>query len=309
MIFSVTERQEYKRCRRKWDLGSRNRQGLTRNVPSMALGLGTLVHTALENWAKTPDTSLVDHFGKAAEIKIEEAKLHYYERVGTRPSDSEVGPLLDALVLGRSMMINYQAYWKTLMPADFELIATEQRIQVLIPGTEHYLEGKLDMLMRNKKTSRIYVRDYKTYSSRPVEEDLFHDDQFIAYIWIANQLGFGQVAGLAYDGLWKRAAVPKKVDNRVGQMSDLFTRIRIERPIDEVIEFERMVVLEVNEMASNPPIYMNRVTWNGSCRWGCDYNKLCYAMSRGEDTDYMRHTAYMLKPAQDDAEESLESDD
>lgn len=318
MIFEVTERGEYKRCRFRWDLASSNRQNLTPIVATMALGLGTMVHQAMESWAKDADTSLEKHFMLAASDNVDRAKDAYRAAVGTGPSDSEIGSLLDSVVLGRAMMANYQDYWKTLMPDGYEIVATEQRIQVAIPGTEHtsewvydhtsrqpvlvsystprmhYLEGRLDMIMRRVKDGMLYVRDYKTYSNRPNEEDLFHSDQFLAYVWIATQLDIGPVAGLAYDGIWKRAAIPKKVDNRVGSLSDLFCRIRIDRPIDELIRFEKLLALEALEMANNPAIYTNHM-WDGSCRWGCSYKDICYATDRGEDVDFYRRR-YMTRP-------------
>lgn len=327
MIFGVTERPEYKRCRRRWDLGSRNRQGLMPIVPDMALGLGTLVHGAFEAWAGDSNTSLEVHFLKYANARIEEVRTAYRENVGTSPTDSDIGSLLEGVVLGRAMMANYQAYWKTLVPDGYEIVANEQRIQVAIPGTEHtsewlydriaqepvlvkypdvrmhYLEGRLDQILRNQKTGYLYVRDYKTYSNRPNEEDLFHNDQFIAYTWIAYQLDIGPVAGLAYDGIWKRAAVPGKVDGRKGTLSDLFCRIRIERPIDEVQQFEKLLALEAMEMAGNPAIYTNHM-WDGSCRWGCKFKDLCYAMDRGEDVEYTKSRKYMIRPQ--DADDSNE---
>lgn len=326
MIFGVTERPEYKRCRFRWDMGSRNRQNLTPVVPTMALGLGTICHSAFEMWAKEPEVRLEDHFMRASLGEVERAKDAYHSRVGTYPADHELGPLLESVLLGRNMMANYQDYWGSLMPEGYEVVATEQRIQVAIPGTEHqsewiyepdtgivrqhiypdvrlhYLEGRLDMIMRRVSTGALYVRDYKTYSSRPNEEDLFHNDQFLAYVWLATQLDIGPVAGLAYDGIWKRAGIPKKVDNRAGVLADLFCRIRIERPVDELVRFQTLLALEALEMADNPAIYTNHM-WDGSCRWGCNYKDVCYATDRGEDADFLKRTRYILRPAADEVDD------
>lgn len=319
MIVSVTETGgEYMRCRRRWDLGSRNRQGLTRIVAGDALSLGTLIHAALADWLIHPDLRLKDIFTYRANESVETAKSIYTQQVGARPADSELHSLYEATIMGQAMMENYQEHWRTPLPPGFELVSPEQRVQVPIPGTEHtsewiydpetdkvkfvryedirfhYLEGRLDGVIREiEGPKKLYVLEHKTYSSRPSESSLLMNDQFTGYHYMLERLELGSVAGIAYDGLWKRAAPPKKVDNRAGILSDLFIRIKLPRSPLEVTEYEAMLRDKVFEMANNPAIYKNR-TWDGSCNW-CDYEKLCTAMTLGEDTEYIKRRYFMHK--------------
>jgi hypothetical protein len=297
MIISVTERAEYRRCRRRWNLGSSNRQGLTKLVPNNALALGTLIHAALADWLVHPELNLRNVFLVRAKQQIELVRGIYHKQTGRDLTTDELGSLWDAVNLGSAMMENYQEHWKTPLPDGFELISPEQRCQIPIPGTSHFLEGRLDAIIRELTGQhRLYVLEHKTYSVRPDEDTLKITDQFIAYQWMLTKLDMGQVAGVAYDGLWKRAAPPKKVENRAGVLSDLFARVRLYRTHNELTEFEQQLALEAREMASNPAIYMNR-TWDGSCKWGCEYNTLCFAMSHGEDTDALKVRLYTTKEA------------
>lgn len=358
MIVSTTERGSAKRCRRQWNINSRNRWGLTRIVAPGPLALGTLCHSTLGLWIDMtkrhqelvaasadsdrvmamllPEGALADMFLQYARDTVNEARAVYERQVGAPMSDSELAPLYESVTQGQAMMQNYQAYWKRPVPNDFDIIATEQRCTVPIPGSLHtqewvmvqpdpvahpyvwepelrkyssprwhYLEGKLDAILRERRTGRLFVLEHKTYGQRPREDVLFTNDQFLSYHWIllqlAAEMGFNMrdVAGVAYDGLWKRAAPPKLVDGHKGMLADLFVRRLITRPAQELVEFEQMLLLEVMELANNPPIYLNR-TSDGSCFWGCSDNQLCLAMSRGEDVEYTLRSQYKRKEPDED---------
>lgn len=350
MIASTTELGTYKRCRRQWMINSRNRWGLSRIVSSNPLALGTLVHETLDLWLQMhraheagdssmvlPPTGLSSLFMQHADLAIKEARAIYLRQVGAEMSDGELAPLYETVTQGRCMMDNYQERWKQPVPPGFEVVATEQRCIVPVPGTEHmeewiwvaeyspdgvyksytpvlkkydeprlhFLEGKLDAILRETKSGRLFVVDHKTYGQRPREDVLFANEQFLAYHYIllqmAHEMGLDArlVAGVAYDGLWKRAAPPKMVDGHKGELSDLFCRRLITRPFQELREFQGMVAAQITEMASNPPIYHNR-TSDGSCFWACSDNQLCLAMSRGEDWEWLMRKDYKRKEGDSD---------
>lgn len=318
MNIGVTERPEYKRCRRRWRFGSRNRMGLTPIIPATALSLGTYVHAALAAWRDDANINPKVAFMQAAATARADAIAAYREQVGAGISDSEIVKIDDAILMGVFMVENYQRHWGSALPADFRTIAQEQRVAVPIPGTEHteewlwdndlqdvvhhkydrvhyhYLEGRLDGIIQDKR-DRIYVLDSKTYNQRPKDYDLHTSDQFTAYTWILKQLDFGYpIAGVAYDGLWKRAAVPKIVDGRKGTLADLFLRTRIEFGPEELLDFEYELASEALEMAGNPAIFKNRSS-DGSCHWGCGFDPLCLAVTRGEDVSHVLKTRYTHK--------------
>lgn len=326
MIVSVTERPVFKRCRRKWLIESPNRWGLQLLVPATALSLGTFVHAALGGWIVDASASPKKAFLEAARDERARIQRVYSERnPGLTLPESSLGRLDDGIALGYAMMVNYEQHWREPLPAGFTVVAQEQRILVPVPGTEHtqewlwdselgeaklvkygetkfhYLSGRLDGIIKDKR-DRLYVLEHKTYGLRPREDVLRSTDQFVGYQWMLTQLDLGYpVAGVAYDGLWKRAEIPKTVDRRPGVRADLFCRLRIEHGVDVLQEFQRELAAELLEMANNPPIYKNR-TSDGSCFWGCGAEPLCAAISHGEDYHHIIKTEYAPKPQDADLE-------
>lgn len=250
VIFSVTEIGTYMRCRQKWDLTSFNRQGLEPIYKAPALSLGTLWHKTKEDWAtrlylngEAYDTvDPVAIYDAHANTMYAQSIKRYKESVGVNPSGVELRKVLDAIELGKQMVINYKAYWKEPVPSDMRLIMPEQTIIVPIPGTEHvvscecekhpeldmcacelegkhiegckckiephYLEATLDGLMVHRVTNVYYIMENKTFGVHPSIEELQRNWQFICYIWATREHFKEDVRGIAYDGVWKRAHIP-----------------------------------------------------------------------------------------------------
>lgn len=312
--FSVTERATYKRCRRKWELSSQNRRNLQPSTAvSKSLDLGALVHKSLASWLVEPRADLTMLWLHHSSARLEELKQNYRQVTGgANPSDEELAGVLDIFELGLAMMTNYQAYHKSPVPKRMRFCSPEQEVVVPIPGTEHvcrdcawapanplvgkpcascndtgmqrhYLRGTLDGLLQDAQ-DRLYVLEHKTFGRRPNADVLDTQDQFLAYLWLIRELKIGKVAGVAYDGMWKRAKPP-----RGSTMDDLFIRTILHRSPPELDEFGEDLAKEVNEMAGDPPIYTNRV-WQGC--YDCSYEKLCRAMSRGEDVGFIERTQF-----------------
>jgi hypothetical protein len=88
----------------------------------------------------------------------------------------------------------------------------------------HHLDMRFDGLLLDD-SDRLHILERKTYKNRPKLASLQTNDQFLAYMWGAEQLGVGEIAGIAYDGLWRRDAVPK----RNATFEDLFLRVTLRR--------------------------------------------------------------------------------
>src|ERR1051325_3633350 len=95
MRISVTERQLYKRCRRKWDYTSYNRQSLAPVVNAPALDLGTLVHQVLADWTSNPELDPVAHYSTTCQEYFKALVDVYTQRVGCAPNEAELGPTTD----------------------------------------------------------------------------------------------------------------------------------------------------------------------------------------------------------------------
>ena len=283
MIVRVSERGTFKRCRRKWDYGSPNRQNLTSAGTPVYLTFGTMIHSTLEAWTADLDADPVKLFMVEAWKATEEMKKRYRRVVGTDPSEEEIGLLYDHVEMGASMIAAYQQRWGSPLPQGYHKVELEQTFLIDVPGTEHQLQGTLDGLMMDDE-GNFFILERKTYGARPRLDILNHNDQFLAYIWAVQQLQDTKAkVGILYDGLWKRKLEGKR------KLEDMNVRHLLWRPQGEIDEFGRLLTLEVNDMANDPAIYVNR-QWMGC--FDCPFERLCTAQSSNKDYEYTKNTFY-----------------
>lgn len=302
--------------------------------PKPYLDLGSMIHKTLAYWTEKPDlngATIQQVFLAIATQHRRHVIDAYRAATGATPTLEEQTPLLDAITLGAAMMANYQEYYKVPLPPHLKYCAPEQEILVPIPNTEHkcpncnimlarvtniagqsepvhyvqcnncngtgtakhYLKARLDALAIDTQDN-LYVVERKTYDKRPDMHLLEVNDQFIGYVWVAQQLGLGNVVGIAYDGLWKRATPPQRPHKLT--IADLFVRTIITPAQDEVNEYGTELARTVLEMANTPYIYKNRV-WQGC--WDCSFEYLCRTQSQAGDVDFVLRTMY-TKRIEDD---------
>jgi hypothetical protein len=313
MIFSVTERQTYFRCRQLWRWASFNGDAWQPVFTKPALGIGRLWHQTQAEWSLRPLADPNELALDLANTELDRVREAYFTNIGAPISEIELGPIYDQMRIVLSMVRNYHTRWGTPLPAGFTMVAPEQTCVIPVPGTrhtaedcslyghencdgQHYLEGTLDGLIADDY-QRVYVLERKTYGQRPKVEVLNMQDQFLAYLWILRSLGIGEVGGLAYDGAWKREVPPKG-----STLEDLFIRVRLNRNKHELDRFAEHLTLEVTEMANNPPIYINR-RWDGC--WDCDFQSPCIAQERGEDFGFLLQSQFTRRPISEDSVRQL----
>lgn len=323
MIISVTERGSFKRCRRQWDFGSFSRQGLEPVINKPALVLGGIVHKTMELWTQRPDEEPDQVFLGVANEALDKTKADYKARIGAEVSESELQDTYDALHLGMQMVKRYKLRWGSPTPDGYTLVQTEQTCLVPIADTGHWecnichqvydifdlpsqspapsdlrltcyecpdlprsvtwqqslLEGTLDGLLEDH-LGALWVLERKTYGNRPNLGKLQMEDQFLAYCWMLRKLfPDRRLGGVLYDGMWKRDEKP---------LEECFQRYPLLREDAEIEEFEQHLTLETQDMMQ-PRIYINR-RWEGCT--DCMFERLCTAVSRGEDADYIKETYY-----------------
>lgn len=290
MIITVTETGGFMQCRRRWDYSSRNRQNLEPIINHPAFALGRLMHSTLEHWTNGDilDEDLDTFYMTEAATEVEKMKSDYHKAVGAHISPDELGDTFEALQLGRSMVANYQAYYKTPLPKGFNTIQTEQTFIIKIPNTlDGFLEGTLDSLVEDRR-GKLYVLERKTYKQRPRKDRLARNHQFLSYYWLLTKAFPDRtLGGILYDGMWK-----KEKPSRGQTIEDLFFRNIFTRDPSEVAEFELLLPLLYADMANDPAIYPN-IPWQGC--WGCRFEKLCIAQSLDEDFVDTRRTGYKLR--------------
>lgn len=262
---------------------------------------------------------------------VETYKKQYKDAIGANPSATELEPLLDGMALAQDMYTNYIAHYKKPVPKGWTLINLEQRTITDIPGTEHWecgeghlypsfqppginlrqpddemickgdgttikwgphqIRGTMDGLLERKKNGLFYALERKTYAIHPRPDTIALEEQMRTYCWILRQLFGEKAGGILYDGMWKRDGSNKK-----HKPEDLFYRSVFERTQHDLDECGEQLAEVVMDMASlrtlpvdHPKLYHNR-RWEG-CNL-CGMQKLCAAISRGEDIDFIRSTEY-----------------
>lgn len=154
----------------------------------------------------------------------------------------------------------------------------------------HYLEGTLDALMQDA-AGRLWILERKTYGSKPNEEALEMNDQFLGYLWLLTQLDMGEVGGILYDGMWKRTRETQRGPDRT--LDKLFFRRPLIRSVDEIENFTIQLRDEVLDMADPELRIYRNARWEGC--WDCQFSNLCLAEFRGEDADHVREQYFMLR--------------
>lgn len=253
-------------------------------MPQRNLSLGKVMHAALAQWLIEPTANLYELFEHAAADDLIHIKTNYFKKVGTAISETELENYYDDLALGTAMCKNYQQKYERPIFNGFEIIQPEVEIQVPIPNTSGFLKLRLDGIIKRQRDAALFVLEHKTYNARPRLDKLQMEDQFLAYVWGAEQTGLGYIAGIAYDGMWKRAT-----PTRGSTFDDLFMRVLITRPRYEIENFGYQLAWEYDDMAvaresirlgaSESYLYPNR-RWEGC--FDCVFEKLCAMQSRGE---------------------------
>lgn len=312
LITSLSEIRTKKRCPLKWRLGSSNHLRLSPRITGMPFELGTSVHAALAAWTIDPSLSKEDvlkvYMLKSLEIS-KESEAVYKEHVGVAPNDAERVTLQKNAELGLQMVTNYMSFWGTPLEPGFRLIeGSEQEFLVDIPGTPHKLKGFLDHAILNPD-DLLLVLDRKTYEKRPAKEALLSDEQFVGYVWAMGQVyGRDRVAGIAYDGLWKRLEPNAKYKQT---WDDLFLRIKIVPTQDQLDNFQAELVHTVNEMAQfprdpvnlrefehDPRFYKNR---HAGCLWDCkEFLQICDGIRMDDDVPLIMRQFYRQRTLDDD---------
>lgn len=298
-VIRVSERGTFKRCRQRWDYSSPARQGLAPRGAPTALTFGSLIHAVLEKWLLEPDIDVEITTVQCANEELKQLKARYKEAVGVNPNDDELDAFYQSVELAIQMMVGYKEHWGGPLPEGFELVQPEQTLRVPVypgPDYEHVvLQGTLDGLLRDTISGQLFILEHKTYGIRPRVDTLENNDQFLAYMWMAQQVFGEPIGGMVYDGMWKREVTKKRT------LDDIYFRTVLTRPQHELDMFATRLVGEVQDMlgslTSQPNIYLNR-RWEG-CH-DCPFDKLCQAESRGEDAEYIRKTYYVQKEGTED---------
>lgn len=200
---SISEVTQFLRCRRQWDVSSPNRQALRRiALPRAVLNIGTLVHAGIAGYhmGRQPVEAMQDVYTSERDRFC----VAYEQTVGAPPSAEELAEYTEQFQTALRVVERYFYKYGTPPMGDrHEVIAAEQTFRVPIPGTDGFLIGTFDQIVR-QDTGRIFVGEIKTFQTKPSYESLLLRPQFTAYVWALQQLRGERVSGVLYDGVSRK---------------------------------------------------------------------------------------------------------
>lgn len=297
-VIRVTERQQFKKCRRRWKYAFRNRLQPI-NTKADARTLGTVCHAALAAYYKSLQESQ-----NLPDVIFEERITNATASLWATWTASNLILEEDQIELGMGILDGYlrntggeEAHW--------HIHAVEQTLYARIPTTNVWLQGTPDLIISDY-TGALYVYDHKTYRSFLTEEQVEFDDQQTLYIWLLAQNGI-KVRSAIYNMLRKKvprepqllvkgglsknkaidtdkvtylAAIHKHGLDPMDYMEflnelpdkEFFKREQVVRSVRQIQTVEEMLIAEARDMTyKNIIMYPN---YTRDCTM-CDFKELC----------------------------------
>lgn len=184
IIVSYSELSTYRSCPLKHLLAYKERWSKPPEEGS-PLSKGTLWHSVLEiHYLGIQSVQRGERTEEEAKdwIAAELSLLLWDQKTGQQ---SELQSLVWWMYQGYVDMYSFDSGW--------EILGVEVKFQQRLHGPDgpspFILKGKLDLVVRDRKTRKIWVVDHKSGANLPVEEDLDMNDQFGLYIWLLNEAG------------------------------------------------------------------------------------------------------------------------
>lgn len=339
----TSDRLAYKRCRRKWDLGSYMRGNLQPDRINDKLWLGTGVHDALSEYY-IRGTELVHAFDDwcTAQVKAMQDRKEIWEEQRTM--------LNDTIAFGLGILDHYATWCKTEDPKWWvKVIETETsfRLPILdLEGKETgaYYAGRIDGIVEDEY-GMYWLLEHKTAAGFESGK-LPLDEQCGAYIWAAQQIYGVKLEGVIYNVIKKKLprypellkkgglSVNKAIDTTydvymlaledhygsaelipMAQYAEIlqtlqdkgntfFLREKVYRSQAEIEDIGRRIFHEYSEMI-RPDLhcYPNPTR---DCGWDCDFRSVCLAMNDGSDYQYILRSLFRKRAAEDAATELVD---
>lgn len=309
MRIHVTDRRQWKRCRRKYAFAQ---EGLlpSRGHAGGALWFGKGIHHCLEA-----------HYRKDDAVTFAKYSAETLKELDITPENMD--KILESSTLAHAMITGYKE-WAETADQGLEVVEVEKEFAVRVPGTKVDLVGKVDLIVKDTYNN-LWILDHKTCKSFSSDAEIEMDDQLTAYLWLVRQAGL-KVKGAGLNMLRKKipAEVPILQSGKPSRNASLDTSVEKyiaaiyacgENPEDyvDMIEilapkefFHRSMIIkskrnldlfedtlrnEVREMTSKKTkVYPNHTFM---CMNDCSYVSLCNCMDDGGDVEFLKRLEYV----------------
>lgn len=294
-VITHSEIEAYRQCPLKWKLAYDERWTKQDRVDDHPLTKGILWHDVMDIhytglkmiqdgvWAE--DQGL-DHIARnVAEL--------LWPQDGTEQSDLQ--KLVWWMYQGHLEKYGNDPQW--------EILAVEQKFQARLKdprgrATRYVLKGKLDLVIRDRKTRKIWIVDHKSGQNLPDEMELDLADQFGVYAWLLGEAGI-EVIGVIHSANRTHQNAGDKPENQdehgnplksTQKKQDLDQRLRrtlLNRGKGEIQSIARdfwaVTVNAYPEYSDLEPLPLYSSPDPRQCGWKCDFLDAHLMARKGRD--------------------------
>lgn len=274
---SWSEIQNFRSCPRKHLYGNKQRWSMT-PPDHTALGKGILFHEVMEQ-----------HY--LALMRGEDPAAPVAQFLARRESEGRNPEILDLvswMYQGHLDRWGHDDEWEIIaveFPFEFPLLERDGS------PSGFRVKGKVDIVVRNRRTGRVFVVDHKTGANLPKKKDLDLDDQMGLYLWGLRQLGYKP-----FGAIWSAARTTRNKGDYPGALQDWenkkllgekpgarpkvqtlderFDRVFLSRTDKEMREVA-FDVLASAKTAYSPDNQHERHYDTERCQWMCGFTEAC----------------------------------
>lgn len=295
-LFSNSEIQAFKRCRRKWYLAWYRKLLLSKKEIIGARSSGTRVHYALEHYYVPEGETPTDPRKALNEIIAEDREI-LIEQYGTTPNDvpeDVKNKFNSSSELERAMIEGYME-WLEESGADqgLKVIAPEKYVEapLAVDGASQPVKiiGKLDVQVQRETDGAKLFIDHKTRQNLDTST-LHMDEQMLHYHlieWLSGDVN-ERVDGVLFNMLRKVKRTASANPPFYGREEKKYNWLELDSYKGQVIGVIKDILrvsqrLEMQNSPLDQIIYPNK---QSDCSWSCDFFPVCPMFddgSRGED--------------------------
>lgn len=216
---SISEINQYLKCRRAWNFTSNNGMSLRHKVtPKIYFVVGSGVHEAIEANAKGQDP--FDALERFISKELEERTNYYKEATGQKVWQSELSEFQESSELARRITRQYFQHYgldNPLKDQGLEYVAVEVPFAIPIMDTPDltgkvHLVGTFDGIATDIEThTQFYLIENKTASQKPNLDRIQYGNQFVGYNWAFRVLTGVTPSGTLYNGILKKVIESPKI--------------------------------------------------------------------------------------------------
>lgn len=294
--FTNSELKQFKRCRRKWWLGSYRQLRWMYEPRTGPLQIGTRLHTWMETYFNAGVDAAWDqlHEQVAGDCEL------YPEDADQIIKDAD---LVSAMAEG---YIEWSE--ENGSDEDYDILANEIMVEVPMPGMEAvYLLGKLDQLVLKRSTREVFFRDWKTVADFSRTRLLINDEQMLHYMlllrMLANQPGDVLTAeqreyataavGAVYAQFRKvkrtARAKPPFYQHTIVRHNAETVGAYFDRVWEEIVD---VLTLEAKLQAGGNARALAYPNPTRDCSWDCQFQTVCHMFDDGSDVESVLAAQY-----------------